>query len=143
MWRTYQALDQALPAASDVPEQVVFYDNGVGTESFKPLALLGGALGIGAWRNVRDLYTFVCRNWQPGDRIYALGFSRGAFTVRLLMAMIGKCGIVKGRAATEAKLLEAVQTAYEAYRRDFLVRASEERWMVYHCLLKSAAIQAG
>jgi uncharacterized protein (DUF2235 family) len=146
VWRTYQALDQAPPAAPDVPEQVVFYDNGVGTESFKPLALLGGALGIGVWKNVRDLYTFVCRNWQPGepdDQIYALGFSRGAFTVRLLMAMIAKCGIVKPRAATEAKLLEAVQTAYEAYRRDFLVRASEERWMIYHWFLSRPPYKPG
>jgi uncharacterized protein (DUF2235 family) len=136
IWRLYQALDTAPPQNPSVPLQIVFYDNGVGTENFKPLAVLAGAFGLGVWRNVRDLYTFVCRNYQPGDKIYAFGFSRGAFTVRLLMGMIGKCGIVQARVRTEAKLLEAVQMAYEAFRRDFLVRASEQRpGMFYHRLL--------
>jgi uncharacterized protein (DUF2235 family) len=59
------------------------------TENFKPLAALGGALGIGVWQNVKDLYAFVCRNFQPGDQIYGFGFSRGVFTMRLLMGLIG------------------------------------------------------
>ena len=81
------------PADDTLPRQIVYYDNGVGTENFKPLAALGGAFGIGVWQNVKDLYTFVCRNFQPGDQIYGFGFSRGAFTMRLLMGLIGKCGI--------------------------------------------------
>jgi uncharacterized protein (DUF2235 family) len=28
-------------------------------------------------RNVLDLYTFICRNYQDDDQIYAFGFSRG------------------------------------------------------------------
>lgn len=135
VWRLYQALDTVPPADPDVASQIVFYDNGVGTENFKPLALLGGALGFGVWKNVRDLYTFVCRNYEIGDQIYAFGFSRGAFTVRLLMGLIGKCGIVQAKAHTEAKLLEAVQMAYEAFRRDFLLRASKQRGMIYHFFL--------
>src|SRR5215216_2145716 len=71
VWRLYQALDIAPPApGSPDPRQIVYYDNGVGTENFKPLAALGGALGIGVWKNVQDLYTFVCRNYELGDRIY-------------------------------------------------------------------------
>ncbi len=84
---------------------------------------------------MRDLYTFVCRNYEIGDQIYAFGFSRGAFTVRLLMGLIGRCGIVQAKAHTEAKLLEAVQMAYEAFRRDFLLRASKQRGMIYHFFL--------
>jgi uncharacterized protein (DUF2235 family) len=131
VWRLYQALDIApVPFDKQVPRQVVYYDNGVGTENFKPLAALGGAIGIGVWRNVRDLYTFVCRNYVAGDQIYGFGFSRGAFTIRLLMGLIGKCGIIK--ADSEAKLIECVQMAYEAYRRDFLLRASKQQGMIYH-----------
>ena len=47
---------------------------GSAPENFKPLAALGGALGIGVWKNVQDLYTFVCRNYEFGDQIY--GFQR-------------------------------------------------------------------
>ena len=82
-------------ARERLPRQIVYYDNGVGTENFKPIAALGGAFGIGVWQNVKDLYTFVCRNYHLGDQIYGFGFSRGAFTIRLLMGLIGKCGIVK------------------------------------------------
>jgi uncharacterized protein (DUF2235 family) len=41
VWRLYQALNLADGT------QVAFYDDGVGTSSFKPLALLGGAFGWG------------------------------------------------------------------------------------------------
>jgi uncharacterized protein (DUF2235 family) len=110
VWRLYQAIDIMPPADDTLPRQIVYYDNGVGTENFKPLAALGGALGIGVWQNVKDLYAFVCRNFQPGDQIYGFGFSRGAFTMRLLMGLIGKCGILK--TISEADLTYCVQMAY-------------------------------
>ena len=40
------------PLTTHCRGQIVYYDNGVGTENFKPLAALGGALGIGVWQNV-------------------------------------------------------------------------------------------
>jgi uncharacterized protein (DUF2235 family) len=136
VWRVYQALDIAQPSDQTVPRQIAYYDNGVGTESLKPLAALGSTFGIGVWKNVKDLYTFICRNYQIGDRIYGFGFSRGAFTIRLVMGLIGKCGIVKPEPHSEAALLAAVQAAYEAYRRDFLIRASRHRGMIYHHVLR-------
>jgi uncharacterized protein (DUF2235 family) len=134
VWRLYQAIDIEPPTNPNDRQQVVYYDNGVGTENFKPLAALGGALGIGVWQNVKDLYTFVCRNYDIGDQIYGFGFSRGAFTIRLLMGLIGRCGIVK--TISEAELTYCVQMAYEAYRRDFLIRASRRRHMIYHLILR-------
>src|SRR5580700_90473 len=74
VWRIFEALD--LTKA----DQVAFYDDGVGTSSFLPLAMLGGAFGIGLKRNILDLYKFACRNYRDGDEILAFGFSRGAFT---------------------------------------------------------------
>src|ERR1700760_915941 len=67
VWRTFEALDLS---SSD---QVAFYDDGVGTSSFKPLAILGGAFGIGLRRNVIDIYKFVCRNWRS-DAVEIFGF---------------------------------------------------------------------
>src|SRR5262245_15011316 len=86
VWRLYQALEKT-------PEQIAYYDDGVGTSSFKPLAILGGAVGYGLARNVRGLYAFLCRNYEPGDEIYAFGFSRGAFTIRILGGLIAARGI--------------------------------------------------
>jgi uncharacterized protein (DUF2235 family) len=45
-------------------DQIAIYDDGVGTSSFKPLALLGGSFGIGLKRNVLGLYKFPCRTYK-------------------------------------------------------------------------------
>ena len=78
-------------------EQLAFYDDGVGTSSFRPKQLLGLALGYGLGANIRELYTALARNYDPGnDSIFLFGFSRGAFTVRSLAGMIDKVGVIDG-----------------------------------------------
>jgi hypothetical protein len=84
VWRMYEAVELDNSAAGR--EQIVHYDEGVGNSRIRPLAALGAVFGIGLKTNVLDLYRFACRNYQPGDEIYAFGFSRGAFTVRMLIA---------------------------------------------------------
>lgn len=49
--------------------QVALYDDGVGTETFVLLKLIGGAFGWGLKRNVLKLYTGVVRIYDPGDNI--------------------------------------------------------------------------
>jgi uncharacterized protein (DUF2235 family) len=128
VWRLYQSIDIGEPRPGEL-EQVVYYDNGVGTETFKPLALLGLAFGIGLARNVKNLYTFLCRNYEPGDRIYLFGFSRGAFTVRILAGLVLRCGLVT--AETEDELGERVKLAYAEYKRDAARRATATRpWLI-------------
>ena len=103
--------------------QVAFYDDGVGTEDLKPLRLLGGAAGLGLARNVRQLYRELARVYDPGDRIFLFGFSRGAFTVRTLAGMIAACGILNGtdvsRLPTAQALARAVDRTYDAYRAGY------------------------
>jgi hypothetical protein len=100
--------------------QVALYDDGVGTEDFKPLKLIGGAFGWGLTRNVKALYKELARVYDPGDEIYMFGFSRGAFTVRTLAGLISTCGLVdpqKVEPKTFGSLEKAVDAAYAAYRR--------------------------
>lgn len=110
VWRVFESLDLR---GSD---QVAFYDDGVGTSSFKPLAILGGAFGWGLKRNVLDIYKFLCLNYKPGDRIYGFGFSRGAFTIRVLMGFILSQGLVQG--TTDAEVYRKARMAYRAYRAE-------------------------
>ncbi len=117
VWRMYEAIDFGL-ASRGKYAQVGYYDNGVGTSNFRPLALLGGIFGIGLKGNVLRLYTFLCRNYQPGDRIYAFGFSRGAFIIRLLVGMVATQGILK--LGTDAELSYQVRNAYREFRRNFV-----------------------
>lgn len=115
VWRVYEALDLADPKDPKTPRQFAFYDDGVGSSSFKPLALLGGAIGFGLARNVRDIYQFLCRTYRDGDRIYAFGFSRGAFTIRVLIGLIMSQGLVKYQ-GDEGELQRLSKAAYRAYR---------------------------
>ena len=116
VWRVYQTVDLTDPQVPTDPRQFAFYDNGVGTSSFKPLAALGGALGAGLARNVQDLYAFVCRTYEPGDKIYGFGFSRGAFTIRVLVGLMMDQGLVPYD-GNEADLARNVAAAYREYRK--------------------------
>ncbi|MFN9731713.1 MAG: DUF2235 domain-containing protein [Pseudomonadota bacterium] len=78
--------------ADRVP-QIVFYDQGVGTGNSID-RLTGGAFGDGLLDNILDAYRFLTANYEPGDEIYCFGFSRGAYTVRSLVGMVRKCGIL-------------------------------------------------
>ena len=118
VWRLYQALDLSKPNPEnpDEPKQIVYYDDGVGTASFQPLAILGGAFGWGTKRNVLDLYTFLCRHYKPNDNIYGFGFSRGAFTIRMLTGFINNRGLVEAKPEGELRHLAA--EAFRAYRKE-------------------------
>ena len=73
--------------------QVCFYDPGVGSTGLVS-RLPGLAGGVGFGRNVRDCYTFIFDTYQSGDRLFLIGFSRGAATVRSLAAFIHMFGIL-------------------------------------------------
>jgi uncharacterized protein (DUF2235 family) len=113
VWRMFQTLD-----LEDATKQVAYYDNGVGTSSFKLFAVLGGVFGFGLKRNVIDIYSFCCRNYVAGDRIYGFGFSRGAFTMRVVAGLIAREGLVPYD-GDEAALARYATDAYRDYRRRF------------------------
>lgn len=113
VFKLYEAID----LNSTNPRQVAFYDDGVGTEDFKPLKLLGGAFGWGLSRNIRQLYKELVQAYEPGDKIYLFGFSRGAFTVRRLATLIAAMGVLdNSRYRDDEELTKAVWHCYKEYR---------------------------
>ncbi len=98
-----------LPVDNEGIHQIVFYDEGVGTHwGFDKV--LGGAFGQGLSKNIVDCYRFLVNNFSQGDEIYLFGFSRGAYTVRSLAGLIGKCGILPKKDAF------FIPEAYAVYR---------------------------
>jgi uncharacterized protein (DUF2235 family) len=77
--------------------QIAKYINGVGNSKNKILKLLGGGFGSGLVARVVRGYTFISRNYEPGDAIYIVGFSRGAYTARALAGMIAAQGLLKNK----------------------------------------------
>jgi uncharacterized protein (DUF2235 family) len=86
-------------------DQLTFYDPGLGTvpvgQTFGAMGVLtrrfrnlvSQATGLGITHNIIDCYVAIIRLWHPGDRIFLFGFSRGAYTVRCLSAVISMCGV--------------------------------------------------
>lgn len=100
-------------------EQQVFYTPGVGTvgldnpwQRFKQQCrmLLGLGAGYGLDNDVLKAYDFLCQNWHKGDKIYLFGFSRGAYTVRVLAALVNTIGIIPPE---QRNLAEYGLTAYK------------------------------
>ena len=119
VYKVYKMVDKHYKGACtdgvEIDEQILFYDNGVGTQTNKIWRAISGAFGLGFRRNVCDLYKFLARNYVEGDRIYFFGFSRGASTVRACNGMISKCGLAKGQGLRNKELDDLVSEAYSAY----------------------------
>ena len=95
--RLVQLLDR------DHAKQRLYYQPGIGTFP-EPNALtkwwtksydvLGLAFGLGVIKNIEDAYRFLMEIWEEGDRIFLFGFSRGAYTVRVLAGMLHAVGLL-------------------------------------------------
>ncbi len=99
---------QSDPGATGGVNQLVYYVSGVGG-SYAADRLLGGAFGFGLFHNVVACYRFLAQNYEPGDEIFIIGFSRGAYTARSVAGMVGSVGLLTKAALVEEKLPAAVR----------------------------------
>lgn len=76
-------------------EQIVYYQKGVGTGALD--SVLGGAAGLGVSANVRSAYAFLAHNYDAGDQIFFVGFSRGAYTARAVAGLVCAHGLLTKR----------------------------------------------
>jgi hypothetical protein len=57
--------------------------------------ILEAAVGVGITENIVQAYSEIVRQYRPGDRIYLMGFSRGAYTARCVAGVIRRCGLLR------------------------------------------------
>ncbi|KAH7916402.1 hypothetical protein BJ138DRAFT_995855 [Hygrophoropsis aurantiaca] len=78
--------------------QIVFYQSGIGSAhniySEYHLQLCIGATGASLVEKVQEAYAFISQNYHPGDEIFLFGFSRGAYTARMVAMFIGAIGVL-------------------------------------------------
>ena len=70
------------------------YLPGVGTQGSLILKILGNGFGDGIAELIVRGYTFLSRNYEPGDAIYITGFSRGAAAARALAGFVAVQGLL-------------------------------------------------
>jgi uncharacterized protein (DUF2235 family) len=124
---------QSDPTATGGVPQLVYYVSGVGAGSYAADKVLGGAFGFGLQHNVIACYRFLAQNYEPGDEIVVIGFSRGAYTARSVAGMVAKVGLLTKRSLVEERLPAAVRL-YE--RKDPVggaAGASPEEFKHDHC----------
>nr|WP_197033441.1 DUF2235 domain-containing protein [Bradyrhizobium sp. URHD0069] len=127
VWKLWDATKEAASA-----QQVTFYDEGQGAEHKREwwrwaYDLASRATGLGISQNIKDCYTALIEYYEPGDRVFLFGFSRGAFTVRSVGGVLSLCGIPQRDAAGNsprdrqnkkgrlALVEEAIETVYKHY----------------------------
>ena len=102
VYKLYRASRVSPETAIDPLEQVAFYDPGLGTDIgatalTAPVRfvqkLLASVIGRGITTNIADGYEFIINHYDPGDRIFLIGFSRGAYTVRCIANLLMLCGV--------------------------------------------------
>jgi uncharacterized protein (DUF2235 family) len=103
VYKLFRATRVSPDTCIDPKLQIAFYDAGLGSrakgEAIKlkwwrrVYNLLSRATGLGITQNIIDVYAEIIRVWQPGDRIYLFGFSRGAYTVRCVGGVLKYCGV--------------------------------------------------
>jgi uncharacterized protein (DUF2235 family) len=119
--------------------QIAYYHPGVGTMGSRNALswagklwtqVLGLAFGYGISDNVADAYQFLMRTYEPGDRLYVFGFSRGAYTARALCGMLHIVGLLtKGN---EGLIPYAIRMI-KAKRIDFAVAADFKKTFSREC----------
>jgi uncharacterized protein (DUF2235 family) len=84
-----------LPEDSYGVPQLVWYQGGVGTGLGLWDRLAGAATGDEIKENVRDAYVFIMDNWVNDAEIYLFGWSRGAYTARIVSGLISEVGLLR------------------------------------------------
>lgn len=131
VYKLYRVCRVGPDSGIDPRDQVAFYDPGLGTDgsatgflgAYRRLQkLLSSVTGLGITKNIADCYEFIVNHYEPGDRIYLVGFSRGAYTARCVANVLFLCGVPttapggylpRFRRATRAIAEEAVMQVYE------------------------------
>ncbi|PPQ62848.1 hypothetical protein CVT24_000542 [Panaeolus cyanescens] len=74
--------------------QIVFYQSGIGTENNFYSEYVEGTTGGSLADKVEEAYAFIAHNYNPGDEIFLFGFSRGAYTARMVAMFVGAIGVL-------------------------------------------------
>ena len=89
----------------------VYYAKGVEWREWREVSEV--IMGWGVERQIRRAYGWLASHYREGDRIFIIGYSRGAFAARSLAGLIGRVGLVRADQAVERN----IRLAWRYYER--------------------------
>lgn len=93
-------MEKILTDAGGNAVQIAKYIHGVGNSKEVLDKVAGGAFGVGVVARIARGYTYISRNYEEGDEIVIVGFSRGAYTARALAGLIAGQGLLRPELAS-------------------------------------------
>lgn len=90
----------------------LYYEAGVQWDDWWDSA--GVITGKGINRQICRAYGYLASRYRAGDRIFLLGYSRGAYAVRSLAGIIDRVGLLRAEHATERN----IRQVYRLYQYD-------------------------
>ena len=100
VYKLYRATRTGPDSIIEPSKQLAFYVPGIGTPAPRHNTLwdrtketVRQMFGFGLTEKIVDCYVAIVGVWQPGDRIYLFGFSRGAYTARCVSHVLEVYGI--------------------------------------------------
>jgi uncharacterized protein (DUF2235 family) len=99
VYKLFRATRTGPDSIVDPSKQLAFYVPGIGTPA--PLhntfwerkkETVRQTFGFGLTQKIIDCYIAIIGVWEPNDRIYLFGFSRGAYTARCVSHVLELCG---------------------------------------------------
>ncbi|EIW64595.1 uncharacterized protein TRAVEDRAFT_111927 [Trametes versicolor FP-101664 SS1] len=105
--------------------QVVFYQSGIGTDNLYDEIVNGTQSSS----KVEEAYAFIAQNYRPGDEayIFLFGFSRGAYTARMVAMFIGAIGVLDRTEMDHfATLFVAYQKRGKSEDQDEIAKLNEQ-----------------
>lgn len=113
VYKRFRATRTGPDSIIDPAKQLAFYIPGIGTPAPRHNSLLNRVseniqqmIGLGLTTRIIDCYVAIISVWQPGDRIYLFGFSRGAYTVRCVAHVLELLGIPTKEPGTDSLSFE-------------------------------------
>ena len=103
-----------------VPQKVQYY-SGVGVKGGWLKRAWNGVTGGDIDNIIKDSLSYIAENYEEGDEIVLLGYSRGAYISRTLGGLIYKCGVPKGN----EDLRKQVDKAYKFYKNSYKPNSAE------------------
>ncbi|CEP23397.1 Uncharacterized protein YEL023C [Cyberlindnera jadinii] len=108
----------------DPTQQICYYQPGLGAAMSVSMNnawdminkindMADAAVAFSLDQHVQDAYRFLMRFYHEGDKIYLFGFSRGAFTARVLGSMIDRVGLLNPGLEGLIESLWSIYSAWE------------------------------
>jgi len=92
------------------------------------MASLGMAFGFGLRANVMQIYKALADHYEKGDTVYLFGFSRGAFTIRVVAGLVYECGLPQPKDPRFDRIFRTAYRLYSNYLPNHPTRKSVQKY---------------